>query len=490
MQQQVYHSSEIQAWEQRWFQHKNSAYGLMCQVAWAISQHLEKIFMDQNIQRIAVCCGQGNNAGDGYLTAKYLHQMGFDVDIYAAPLGSSTDLQLAHHEALLAGVCVVDGFAFEHPYDAYIDALFGIGLNRQLDAQWQSVVQLINQQQGLKISIDLPSGLQANTGQPLPEAVYADYTFTALGLKAGLMTGRGKAYAGQVSLIDLIPKDESLKPLAYISPTQLHLPVRQASGHKGSYGHVLVVGGHADMGGAAILAGEAAFAAGAGKVTLVCDARHHMAVLARSPNIMLRDINRLTEQDIDTLLGQVDGVCLGMGLGRDEWAERQYHVWMGCIEQHDLDVVLDADALWFLAKYPVQQVSKRTYLTPHPGEAATLLHISTAEVECDRIDAIYHLHEVYGGHWVLKGSGSLILENEQLWMCVAGNPGMGTGGMGDVLAGMLVSLKAQFRQGIELHQIVTLHALSGDLLAQKGQRGLQAQDMKHAIYQVVNQTAG
>jgi hydroxyethylthiazole kinase-like uncharacterized protein yjeF len=484
MQPQVYHSQSIQAWEQRWFSQQNSSYGLMKQVAWTIAQRLIPMFHEQGIQRIAVCCGQGNNAGDGYLTAKYLTQAGFNVDIYAAELGASKDLHLVSAEAQQAGLTIYSDFNFISEYDAYIDALFGIGLNRELNTGWQSIIQKINGRQGLKIAVDIPSGLQADSGQPLPCAVKADYTFTALGLKAGLFTGQGKEFCGKVQVIDVIPADEKLQPIARISPNKISLPQRQAFGHKGSYGHVLIAGGHATMGGAVIMAAEAAFHAGAGKVTCVCDAKHHTAILSRAPNIMLRDINALSAADIQALLEHADAVSFGMGLGRDAWAERQFKTWFPLIQQSTVEAVLDADALWFLAEFP-EKLKAHSYATPHSGEAAKLLGISTQEVEADRMQAIHWLQEKYAGQWVLKGAGSLILEDE-LWICTAGNAGMGTGGMGDVLAGMISSLKAQFHDTIHLHEIVNLHALAGDYLAQRGMRGLQAQDMAQAVYHAVN----
>ncbi|WP_180106076.1 MULTISPECIES: NAD(P)H-hydrate dehydratase [unclassified Acinetobacter] len=480
----VYLSQSIQAWEQRWFAQHNSSYGLMQQVAWSIAQQLIPRLKQQNLKNIAVCCGQGNNAGDGYLTAQYLQQAGFQVDIYAAEIGASKDLHSAVQEAIDHKLKIYTHFDFQHDYDVYIDALFGIGLNRELSSEWQAIIQRLNACTGLKVAIDIPSGLPANTGQPLPIAFQADYTFTALGLKAGLFTGQAKEYAGEVSVIACIPTDAELEPLAYLSPQKITLPARQAFGHKGSYGHVLVVGGHAEMGGAVIMAAEAAFHAGAGKVTVVCDARHHTAILARAPNIMLRDINALTTEAIRQLIDQVDAISFGMGLGRDDWAQQQFQSWFPLIQQSTLEIVLDADALWFLAEAP-KNLNARTYATPHPGEAAKLLDITTAEVEADRVQAIQQLKEKFEGQWVLKGAGSLILE-DQLWICTAGNAGMGTGGMGDVLAGMIASLKAQFHQQIHLHEIVSLHALAGDVLAKSGMRGLQAQDMAQAVYHVVN----
>ncbi|WP_313036005.1 NAD(P)H-hydrate dehydratase [Acinetobacter sp.] len=486
MPQQVYHSLEVQAWEQRWFAKQNSSYALMQQVAWMIAQRLVPIFQQHKIQNIALCCGQGNNAGDGYLTAKYLKQYGFKVEIYAAELGASKDLHSAYQEAVNAEINIYAGFAFQKTYDCYVDALFGIGLNRELDADWQQIIKNINAQKGLKIAIDIPSGLHANSGQPLPCAIKADYTFSALGLKAGLFTGQGKEFAGMVEVISLIPVDTEIKPLAQLSPTSISLPQREAFGHKGSYGHVLVVGGHADMGGAVMMAAESAFSAGAGKVTIVCHDKHHTAILARSPNIMLRDINALTKAEIQQLLDHVDSVSFGMGLGRDSWSEQQYFKWFPKINAAEhLQVVLDADALWFLAEHP-ETLTADTYATPHPGEAAKLLACSVKDVESDRVAAIYALQEKYAGQWVLKGAGSLILQ-DQLWICTAGNAGMGTGGMGDVLAGMIASLKAQFVGQIQLHEIVTLHALAGDWLAQQGMRGVQSHHMNAAIYHVVNQ---
>ncbi|NUG12572.1 NAD(P)H-hydrate dehydratase [Acinetobacter seifertii] len=486
MQALVYHSDDIRAWEQRWFAAQNSSLGLMQQAAWSITQQLIVLFENHATKNIAVWCGQGNNAGDGYFIASYLKQAGFHVEIFAAELGDSTDLQYAVDFAKENNVQVHQDFEVSKTFDCHIDALFGIGLNRELNDYWQHAIQQFNELVGLKISIDIPSGLQANTGRILPSAVKADHTFTVLGLKAGLFTGQGKEYTGQIHLVNLIPIDQELKPLAYLTPTHIRLPKRLAFGHKGSYGHVLVIGGHEQMGGAVIMAAEAAFHAGAGKVTVICHRNHHQAILSRAPNIMLRDINGLDENDIKDILSQVDAVCFGMGLGRDDWSQQIYQQWFNFLNQAShLEVVLDADALWFLAKQP-EKLGVHVYATPHPGEAATLLGSSTAEIENDRIDAIYALQQKYSGQWVLKGAGSLILEYN-LYICTQGNAGMGTGGMGDILAGMIASLKAQFHKDIALHEIVTLHAQAGDELAKQGMRGLQAYEMNQAITQVVNQ---
>ncbi|RZF54448.1 NAD(P)H-hydrate dehydratase [Acinetobacter halotolerans] len=494
MQRPVYHSQSIQAWERRWFAQQNSSLGLMQQAAWAITQQLHNQFLKKNIHKVAIWCGQGNNAGDGFYIAAFLKQAGFEVTVFATELGHSADLKQAYIYAQSQQVEIetIDYLLAEQNvhsnlpvFDCHIDALFGIGLNRALDLRWQNIIQLFNAQTGLKISIDIPSGLHANTGQAFPCAIQADQTFTILGYKAGLFTGQGKEFVGKLHLVSLIPTDEELKPVAYLSPEKITLPKRKAFGHKGSYGHVLVVGGHADMGGAVIMSAEAAFYAGAGKVSVVCHAKHHQSILSRSPNIMVQDINTLNQNDIQQLCHHVDAVCFGMGLGRDDWAENIYKQWLDSLNQNtQLEVVLDADGLWFLAKHP-QQLNEHIFATPHSGEAATLLGCTAAEIEQDRIAAIHQLQQKYAGQWVLKGAGSLILEDD-LFICTQGNAGMGTGGMGDVLAGMIASLKAQFHQHVKLHEIVSLHAQAGDLLAESGIRGLQAHEMGKMIYKVVN----
>lgn len=510
MQSAVYHSQAVQAWEQRWFAAGNSSLGLMQQAAWQMAQLLHHQIFPQHFAcnrrsgfepstiQIALWCGVGNNAGDGYFVALYLQQLGYGVSIFAAHAPESTDAKIARQMAQQAGIFIYSDVLNQNAkrYEVHIDALFGIGLNRELDANWQNIIQQFNACSGLKIALDIPSGLMADTGHVLGTCVQAEHTLTVLAYKIGLFTGQGKQFAGQLHLMPLIPSDAQLTPLAHICPNNIHLPKRLAHGHKGSYGHVLVIGGHADMGGAAMMSAEAAFAAGAGKVTLVCAAKHHMAVLARSPNVMVKDIDLLEDESRQQLLAQVDSVCFGMGLGRDEWAQQQFQQWFPLFLKCNHPIVMDADALWFLAKPDVLQacaleassaiLTAHCIATPHSGEAATLLGCTASDIERDRVAAIEQLQQRYAGQWVLKGAGSLVLEDDALSVCTAGNAGMGTGGMGDVLAGMIASLKAQFGNTLPLAQMVQLHALAGDVMAAKGERGIQASDMPSAIYNVVN----
>ncbi|MFU8925095.1 NAD(P)H-hydrate dehydratase [Acinetobacter puyangensis] len=492
----VYHSQSVQAWEKRWFAANNCSYGLMQQAALAMTLQIEKTLYQKQLvhQEILVWCGQGNNAGDGYLIAKYLKQKGLHLTIYAPQAAMSQDAQRARDEAIAAGIHIYSQLPLDKNYNIHVDALFGVGLNRPLDQFSQQIITQLNTQPGFKIAIDIPSGLHPNTGVPLPIAIKADLTLSVMALKLGLVIGQAQNYVGELIELPLIPADEQLKPSAYINYNKPVLAKRQATQHKGSFGHVLVIGGHPNMGGAVMMAGEAAMASGAGKVTVMCDARHHTAIVARSPNIMLKDIAQTDVAGLSKFLAQIDVVCFGMGLGRDAWSETNFHMVVNALKQqsHIHTVIFDADALWFLAQYQHDiQLQAQWIATPHSGEAARLLACNVAEVEQDRVAAIEQLQQQYAGKWLLKGAGSLTLEQDSLGdlhldICAFGNAGMGTAGMGDVLSGMMAGLKAQFKDEISLAEIVALHALAGDELAKQGMRGIQAQHMVDAIYQVVN----
>ena len=506
----IYRAQDIQAWEQRWFAAGNSSYGLMQQAAWQMALHIHQLLQQQQIVAgrhlagqwqallkpvIGVWCGAGNNGGDGYLLAAYLQQMGWQTWLFQAAAPNNPLAQQACDYARQQAVPLYGELQHLPASQVDIDALFGIGLNRSIDGQYAEIIRQFNLRVSYKVALDIPSGLAANTGAVLGVAVQADLTLTVLGYKAGLFTGQGAAYAGRVQCLTLIPVDEQLKPLAWLDQAAPVLPKRMATGHKGTHGHVLVVGGDADMGGAAIMAAEAALAVGAGKVTLLTHPRHHAAALTRSPNIMTLalpdDIAGMTLEFARRACAGKDIVVLGMGLGRHDWGRAVWQAFLPLLlDQQALSrVVVDADGLYFLAETDLPARQPHWYITPHSGEAARLLQCSVAEVEQERIPSVQALAQRYAAHALLKGAGSLTVDDGQLSICALGNAGMGTAGMGDILAGMLGGLLAQFRD-ILLHQVVALHAHAGDVLAQDGQRGVQATDMLHVLKRVVNQTTG
>ena len=483
MRQPIYTAEDVRLWEQRWFEQGNSSFGLMCQAALLMAHHITDIVRDTD--SICIWCGTGNNGGDGLMIARYLHDFGFDVKVILPSPPTTSDARRALAQTQMTSILISDDINNAPPADIQIDAIFGIGLSRALDEDYQALIHRFNDSQGLKISVDIPSGLHANTGITLPVCVRADVTLCLIGLKSGLYGSASKDVVGRVITVPLIPNNGKIHPIAHLVDAPPTLPPRKYTAHKGDFGSVMVIGGHPHMGGAAIMSAESAMATGAGRTTVLTHTNHHPAILSRSPNLMLGDID-----DADTLnnLAKMDAVCFGMGLGRDEWATQTFkrvfdHLLANMANKA---VILDADALWHLATYPLQgKLPQKWVLTPHSSEAARLLDTTAQTIEADRFAAIHALQHTFGGQWVLKGANSLVLDHTgALEICALGNAGMATAGMGDVLSGMMTGILAQF--DTSLMKAVALHAHAGDLLAKDGARGLSAHQMPHTIRQAVN----
>jgi NAD(P)H-hydrate epimerase len=257
-----------------------------------------------------------------------------------------------------------------------------------------------------------------------------------------------------------------------------YLKPRPRDSHKGSWGHVLIVGGDDGFAGAVRLSAEAALRVGAGLVSVATRPEHRIN-LAR-PEIMCHGIKN--DKALTLLLSKATVVVIGPGLGQSGWAKKM----LGCVFQAKKPLIVDADALNGLAKKPIHYTD--WVLTPHPGEAARLLNTTPAAIQSDRVAAVIALQKKYGGVSVLKGAGTLVaMANAVPDLCQAGNPGMGTGGMGDVLSGVIGGLAAQ---GIPLFAAaklgVVVHAKAGDLAAQEGERGMIASDLFPYLRRVVN----
>ncbi|TEU29381.1 NAD(P)H-hydrate dehydratase [Alkanindiges illinoisensis] len=504
MRPEVFNREQVQAWEQRWFAAGNSSYGLMQQAAWQMMPHIvqsiDSLKQDQVVQHqtsIGVYCGAGNNGGDGWLLAAYLKRAGYGIWVYEVEPPITDIAKQAKAYAVAQQVRIFYALSQLPLADIHIDALFGIGLNRKVSGAYQLAIEQFNQGSGYKVALDIPSGLDANSGAVLGITCDVDLSLSVLGLKVGLLTGQGPAYAGKVINLPLIPPDDQLQVLARLDQQVPQLPKRRKTGHKGTYGHVLIIGGDENMGGAAIMAAEAALAGGAGKVTLLTHEKHHNAALSRCPNVMTLAMPaqaQITAEFAAQVSQSIDCIVIGMGLGRHNWGKAIWQAFLPVLEQAEAvqRVVIDADALWHLsAGHLADEQAIKTglhqhwYCTPHSGEAARLLGTTVHTVEQDRIAAIYALKEKFDGNWLLKGAGSLSLDGQGLSICGLGNPGMATAGMGDILGGMAGGLLAQLPD-LPLHEIVALHAAAGDILAKQGERGLQATDMLQVIRQVVN----
>ncbi|MBA1146997.1 NAD(P)H-hydrate dehydratase [Ectothiorhodospiraceae bacterium WFHF3C12] len=437
-------------------------------------------------RRLAVVCGTGNNGGDGFVVAHRAAQDGLAVRLLQ--LGDAGkikgDARTVAERYWAVGSSEPfspDGLA---DADVIVDAVFGTGLDRPVEGAYAEAIDAINAAPAPVMAVDIPSGLQGDTGRRMGVAVQAALTPTFIGLKTGLFTGDGPALTGAVVFDDLgapAAAYEQIRPAATrVDAGMLGsvLPPRPRTAHKGRYGHVLVVGGDHGMGGALRMAAEAAGRCGAGLVSVATRERHCGPMLAARPEVMAHAVTAAA--DLDVPMARASVVVIGPGLGQDDWGRG---LWERCLT-FDGPLVVDADALNLLAAVPRRR--ERWVITPHPGEAGRLLELGTGDVQADRLAAAERLQTTYGGVAVLKGAGTVI-RGETAAVCTDGNPGMASGGMGDVLSGVLGGLLAQ---GVPVEQAaragVVLHAAAADAAAGRGERGLLATDLMPHLRRLAN----
>jgi len=446
------------------------------------------------VGHLSIWCGAGNNGGDGYIVAALAQRRGYQVQL--VQVGEEAKLQGDAKTACTWAqeqgvVCTpwAEGVAIEG--ELVVDALLGTGLSGEVKAPYAGVIEQINASGLPVVAVDIPSGLCSDTGSVLGVAIDAEATVTFIGVKQGLLTGAGPAHIGELVFDDLDVPETTYAAVTSACQrvdwnNQLDcLSPRRRNAHKGDFGRVLIVGGNAGMGGAGVMAAEAAARCGAGLVSLATHPDHVAGVIARRPEVMTHGVS--SGQDLEGLLAAPDVIVLGPGLGQSAWSEQMVRA----VLASDKLLVVDADALNLISTGQFNHYPRDNWvLTPHPGEAARLLGCSLAEVQADRFAAVTALQKKFGGVVLLKGAGTLICAGEQpISLCSAGNPGMATGGMGDVLSGVLAALVAQ---GVSLPEAtaagVALHAGAADLAAiQYGERGLLATDLMEPLRQLVNQ---
>ena len=442
-------------------------------------------------RRITLLCGAGNNGGDGYVLARLARADGLDVTLFqlgdVSRLGADAKGML---EAWLGMGGRLEAFQeLPRRSDVIVDALLGIGLERPVEGEWARAVRAVNAQRAPVLAIDIPTGLHADTGRVLGTAIRAAATLSFIGLKQGLFTGAGPDCCGYIYFDGLgVPaaifarEILAARRLDWAKTSEQGAP-RRRDAHKGDFGHVLVVGGAPGFSGAARLAGEGALRAGAGLVSVATHPAHAAYLNVGRPELMVRGV--VDPRELSPLLERASAVAIGPGLGREPWG-------VGLIERvlaAGKPLVMDADALNWLAEARLRRVD--WVLTPHPGEAARLLGCSAAEVQADRFSALRHLQDLYGGTIVLKGAGTLVLgpSPRPPGVCSQGNPGMASGGSGDVLTGMIAALLGR---GLDpenaAEAAVCLHAAAGDRAAAEGEQGLLATDLIAAIRPTLNAT--
>ena len=475
-----------------------AGFDLMTRAAEAAFTELQKEWPDAD--SIEVLCGGGNNGGDGYLIAMLAALQGLKVSIYwlSHPEKLSGDALKAFEVCQSAGVEI-------QPFDVtsclnadvLVDAILGTGLGRNVAGSYRDAVRLINQSASPVLAVDIPSGLNADNGAVMGEAVSADLTVTFIGMKQGLLTGRGPELTGKLIFNDLnVPEQvyQQFQPASSrLSEQQLSLLVqpRARDAHKGDYGHLLIIGGNHGMPGAVIMAAEAAINCGAGKVTVATRQDNLQALAVRRPEVMASGV-----EDSQALVRLTEGknaIVIGPGLGRDNWAREL----LAAALKAECPMVVDADALNLIADDPqlLQERKSSMILTPHAGEAGRLLKSDSGKVNENRVASVKELCRTYSraGQTValLKGAGTLIYDGTELNLCSEGNPGMAVAGMGDVLSGVIGALLAQKADVFEATKLgAWLHASAADKIAgQQGEIGLLATEIIPVIRQQLNRLA-
>ncbi|MAD08518.1 MAG: bifunctional ADP-dependent NAD(P)H-hydrate dehydratase/NAD(P)H-hydrate epimerase [Gammaproteobacteria bacterium] len=448
------------------------SYTLMQRAGLSAFEHMLQRWPDT--RAVSVVCGKGNNAGDGYIVARLAHQLGLQVQLIAvnSPELLQGDARTAYADFVAAGGAVESA---DQPikHDLVVDALLGTGFRPPLRDSHSEIIQRINESAAVVLALDVPSGVDPNTGAVanaygVAVAVRASMTVTFVSRKIGLYTGAGKGFVGDLHVADLGITDlsNSASGQATLLTWQHQLlPALPVNTYKHQRGKVVIVGGDLGMGGAVLMAAEAALRCGAGLVSIVSRPEHRSALLARVPEVMFVDAESAALQDT---LNAADFIVIGPGLGRDLWGAELFAI----VAATAAAKLIDADGLYWLAKADEMPASD-LFITPHSGEAAKLLSVDVPAVEADRLESALQLARSYGCNVVLKGPGSVVVTENGVQICGHGGPGMATAGMGDVLAGICAGLMAPLyagnkgRQGREqFAQAIALHSASADVAAE------------------------
>ncbi len=443
---------------------------------------------------VLVLAGPGNNGGDALEVATHLKRLFYRVDVVfpgdVARL--SADAQSALRKWHAEDGKLLRSVPPRTRYDLVVDGLFGIGLERPVSGSYAELITQVNGLSGRKLALDVPSGINADTGAVMGVALRATHTITFIARKPGLYTLDGPDHCGEVStaLLGLEPEALRAPQGRLVDGTLLATPLitRPRNFHKGRAGSVAIVGGATGMVGAALLAGRAAIRLGAGRVYLGLLADTPPQVDMVQPELMLRVPGMLLTG------GAVTAAAFGPGMGTDAGAQRLLAQGMSL----EVPMVIDADALNMIAAHPALQsaLAGRTaasLLTPHPAEAARLLGTDSAAVQADRVEATCRLAARFKSWVALKGNGTVIASPDGgWWINTSGNPGMASAGMGDVLTGMIAALLAQgLDAGPALVAGVYLHGAAADSAAAKGHGpiGLTASEVVDAARALLNSGA-
>jgi NAD(P)H-hydrate epimerase len=439
-------------------------------------------------QRWLILCGYGNNGGDGYVVARLAQSAGIAVTLLAQESDKPLPEEAAQaRDAWLnaAGVIHSPDVTWPEDCDLIIDGLLGTGLNAAPRENIAALIEKINQHRAPVIAIDIPSGLLAETGAAPGAVVEAEHTMTFIALKPGLLTGRARDFVGELHYHALGLESwlqGETAPVSRFDSADLPrwLKPRRPTSHKGTNGRLVIIGGDRGTAGAIRMTGEAALRAGAGLVRVLTRAENIVPLITARPELM---VHELTLASLEESLEWADVIVIGPGLGQQEWGKKALQK----VENSRKPMLWDADALNLLAINPDKRQNR--IITPHPGEAARLLNCAVSQIESDRLLAADRLVKRYGGCVVLKGAGTIVVsQDRECGLIDVGNAGMGSGGMGDVLSGIIGALLAQKLTPYDAACAgCVAHGAAADVLADKfGTRGMLASDLFSTLYRFVN----
>ncbi|AKJ41022.1 bifunctional NAD(P)H-hydrate repair enzyme [Pragia fontium] len=439
-------------------------------------------------RRWLILCGHGNNGGDGYVIARYARQYGIEVTIIGC--GDENTLPA---EARQARENWINNYGTVLPHDVrwpencdlIVDGLLGTGIQSAPKQPYSDLIKMANHYGAPIVALDIPSGLNANTGIACGEVIQAAQTLTFVALKPGLLTGQardviGELYYNALGLSRWLAEQKTPIQRLTIASLNQWIKPRRSSSHKGEHGKLLVIGGDIGTGGAIRMAGEAALRTGSGLVRVLTRHEHIGPILAARPELMVQALDR---ESLAQGIAWADMIAIGPGLGLSDWAKDAIKL----VAESEKIMLWDADALNLLAIVPDKRQNR--IITPHPGEAARLLQCNIEQIESDRLHSAKELASRYGGVVVLKGAGTVIADDSgQIAIADVGNAGMASGGMGDVLSGIIASLAGQRITPFDAACAgCVVHGAAGDLVAQRqGERGMMATDLLSEIPKLVN----
>lgn len=468
-------------------QGKSTLYGLVERAGSAAFQCLTKHIAAQGAiesKTVLILAGNGNNGADALVCARLLIEAGVSICLMLQKHTGSDEFEQALTAYLNQGG-TTQAINIEQILlaEIIVDGLLGTGVRGSVREVTAEIINAVNQSPAWVLSLDLPSGIIADTGTIAEVAVMADVTLCFGGVKQGLLTSKARHYSGLIEFADLgltpFFRDYSAQRVGR-EMLKDYFVARARDCHKGHAGKVTLIGGDIGMAGAIRLASEACLRAGAGLVTVISRPEHQLTVNVSRPELMFWGCE-LVDMEVYLRLGWAQVIVLGPGLGKHDWGYNLFKA----VGFSDKPCVLDADALNLLSSEPRRQTN--WVLTPHSGEAARLLACSVAEIEQDRFAAVRAIQQKYGGVVLLKGAGTVIFDGQRMVVAPVGNPGLASGGCGDVLSGIIGALMAQGMDNMQATIVaVVVHGYAADLAAEQGERGMLASDLMPFIRQLVN----